>query len=191
VVSSAHVTPSGTSGTGTSGTETAGASKFTDEDVAKIKSALSEVKIPAADQDKIIELAQDAKEKPEGLLKFIEDPIKKEKMEPKDALKALTDYLEEIKKATMTFAPAPARIIVSIPAKATLTVDGEPTRSTSSVRTFETPNLAPSKTFSYILKADFVRDGRSISVSKKVEVRAGKTSRIDFNKSEGITLASR
>jgi len=68
---------------------------------------------------------------------------------------------------------APANIRVNLPADAALTIDGTPTKSTSANRWFETPPLPQGQSFAYILKADFVRDGKTITVQQKVWVRAG------------------
>jgi uncharacterized protein (TIGR03000 family) len=74
--------------------------------------------------------------------------------------------------------PAPATIIVSLPADAKLTIDGAKTTSTSDLRTFVSPVLQPGKTFHYTLKASVVRDGKTIEVEEKVEVRAGAQTRV-------------
>jgi len=80
------------------------------------------------------------------------------------------------KKTTM--APNAATIVVSLPADATLTVDDTLTTSTSASRVFYTPALDQGKEFTYTLKASVLRDGRTVSVSKQVPVRAGQETRI-------------
>jgi len=79
---------------------------------------------------------------------------------------------------------APATLTVSLPADAKLTVDGAATKSTSSQRTFTTPELAPGKTFSYTLKAEYMKDGQMVSTEKVVYVQAGKETKVSF---EGVT----
>jgi uncharacterized protein (TIGR03000 family) len=76
--------------------------------------------------------------------------------------------------------PAPATLIVTLPADAHLTVDGNATRSTSSVRTFISPPLTPDRDYRYTLKADFQRDGKPVTVSKAVTVRAGQETRVNL-----------
>jgi uncharacterized protein (TIGR03000 family) len=78
--------------------------------------------------------------------------------------------------------PAPATIVVSLPAEAKLFVDDKPTVSTSAVRTFASPVLQLGKDFEYTLRAELVRDGQKLVSSKTVLVRAGQESRvaIDF-----------
>jgi uncharacterized protein (TIGR03000 family) len=70
-------------------------------------------------------------------------------------------------------AAAPARLIVSLPAEAKLTIDDEATTSTSSTRVFVTPTLQPGKEYYYTLKADL--NGQT--VSKQVTIRAGQETR--------------
>jgi uncharacterized protein (TIGR03000 family) len=72
----------------------------------------------------------------------------------------------------------PAKIYVTLPADAKLTIDDTPTVSTSELRIFESPSLTPGKTFCYVLKATVVRGGKTGTVTKKVTVRAGEITRV-------------
>jgi len=81
---------------------------------------------------------------------------------------------------------APARIVVKLPADAKLTVDGASTKSTSAVRTFESPVLPAGRTYSYVLEARFTKDGEEVVVSKRVEVTPGKTTDVDLNKADAV-----
>jgi uncharacterized protein (TIGR03000 family) len=83
-----------------------------------------------------------------------------------------------------------AQIVVSVPADASVTVDGKATVSTSTVRTFETPTLTSDKTYSYTFKAEFSREGKTVTVSKKVTVKAGKIVNLDLNQADAL-VASR
>jgi uncharacterized protein (TIGR03000 family) len=85
-----------------------------------------------------------------------------------------------------TLAPAPANILVSLPAEAKLTVDGVATTSTSASRSFVTPVLENGKTYIYTLKAEIVREGKAVTVAKQVEVRAGLTSEVSFEMPETV-----
>ncbi len=71
-----------------------------------------------------------------------------------------------------------AKLYVTLPADAKLTIDGTPTVSTSETRVFESPSLTPGKTFYYVLKATVVRDGKTETVTKEVTVRAGEDTRV-------------
>jgi uncharacterized protein (TIGR03000 family) len=77
---------------------------------------------------------------------------------------------------------APATIVVSIPANATLTVDGTPTTQTAAQRTLVTPALEEG-TFVYTLQAQF--DGQT--QTQQVQVRAGQTSQAQFSFPQGVT----
>jgi len=81
---------------------------------------------------------------------------------------------------TGTAAPAPATIHVDLPADAKLIVDDFATKSTSANRTFVTPELTPAKEFTYTLQAEIVRDGKTLTVSEKVAVKAGEEIRVNF-----------
>lgn len=74
-----------------------------------------------------------------------------------------------------------ATLVVNAPAEASLTIDGEQTQQRSATRTFTTPSLEPGKTYTYTLRAELNRDGRTIRDSKKVEVRAGQRSEVTLN----------
>jgi uncharacterized protein (TIGR03000 family) len=85
---------------------------------------------------------------------------------------------EDVKKPkSEVMVPAPATIIVSLPANATLTIDDAATTSTASPRVFTSPVLPAGRDFHYTLKAQIVRDGKTFVVSKEVTVRAGETTR--------------
>jgi uncharacterized protein (TIGR03000 family) len=85
------------------------------------------------------------------------------------------DDKKDDKKPGDTLAPAPATIIVSLPANATLTIDDAATTSTASTRVFTSPVLPAGREFHYTLKAQIVRDGQSVVVTKEITVRAGET----------------
>jgi uncharacterized protein (TIGR03000 family) len=102
---------------------------------------------------------------------IITEPGKK----PEEPIKKPEDKKPE------TLVPAPATIIVSLPADAKLTIDDAATTSTSSMRVFTSPALPVGRDFHYTLKAEFVRDGKPATKSKEVTVRAGEATRVDLN----------
>jgi len=85
---------------------------------------------------------------------------------------------------------APAVIQVSLPADARLIVDGYVTTSTSSQRTFITPVLPQGEAYNYTLRAEVVRDGRTVVETQQVTVRGGEETRVPFSFSSG-EVASR
>jgi len=80
----------------------------------------------------------------------------------------------------MVYGPAPATIVVTLPANAQLLVDNQPTTSTTARRMFQTPTLQPGTDYFYTLQANVERDGRTINMQKQVTVRAGQESRVAF-----------
>lgn len=68
-----------------------------------------------------------------------------------------------------------AQVVVSLPADAKLFIDETPTTTTSAVRSFVTPELEAGKVYNYTLRAEIVRDGKPLSVTKEIAVRAGET----------------
>jgi len=67
-----------------------------------------------------------------------------------------------------------ATIVVSLPAEAKLTIDGNPTTSTSERRVFNSPPLTPGKTYHYTLKAEVAVAGKTEVITKVVDVQAGR-----------------
>jgi uncharacterized protein (TIGR03000 family) len=88
---------------------------------------------------------------------------------------------ERIRKMPRSGLPldaTPATIVVSLPADARLSVDDVPTTSTSANRVFVSPPLPPGRDYHYALKAEVVRDGQPLTVTRQVRARAGETSRV-------------
>jgi uncharacterized protein (TIGR03000 family) len=73
---------------------------------------------------------------------------------------------------------APATIVVSLPADAKLSIDDAVTTSQTATRVFTSPALEKGKEFSYTLKAELLRDGRAVTTSERVTVRAGQETRV-------------
>jgi uncharacterized protein (TIGR03000 family) len=65
-----------------------------------------------------------------------------------------------------------ATLIVRSPADAKLTIDVEPTTSTSPARRFVFPDLLPGKDYENTLKGEILRDGKKIVAIKQVTIRA-------------------
>jgi len=91
--------------------------------------------------------------------------------------------LPKTEKKEESRGPAAATIIVSLPAGATLTVDGNATTSTSATRTLVTPALELGNTYVYNLRAEL--DGEV--VNQTVTVRGGQTTQAQFSfASQGV-----
>jgi len=84
-------------------------------------------------------------------------------------------------KTGSTQAESTGVILVSLPAEARLTVDGQPTTSTSATRTLVSPNLQSGYEYTYTLRAEITRDGQTLAQTQRVAVRAGAQSTVSFD----------
>jgi uncharacterized protein (TIGR03000 family) len=107
-------------------------------------------------------------------------PMQEEKKEEKK------DDKNDKKEIGAVTAPAPATIVVTLPTDAKLLIDGAATKSTSSERTFVSPELMPGSVYHYTLKAEFMKEGQAVSVTKTIEVRAGLETRVTIEMSEAV-----
>jgi uncharacterized protein (TIGR03000 family) len=71
-----------------------------------------------------------------------------------------------------------ARLIIDAPADATLFIDDKQVGNEN--RQFTTPALAPGKTFYYTVRVEMNRDGKPVTESRKVFVRANETTTETF-----------
>jgi uncharacterized protein (TIGR03000 family) len=85
----------------------------------------------------------------------------------------------------------PAQIVVTLPADARLTIDDGATQSVGTTRVFRSPPLPQDHPYSYTLKAEFVRDGKTVSVTKTAAVSAGKETLVSFDDISQRSVASK
>jgi uncharacterized protein (TIGR03000 family) len=90
----------------------------------------------------------------------------------------------------MASADAPATIVVTLPEDAKLSIDDEPTTSTSGNRVFVSPSLPTGHDYHYTLKAEVMRDGKAVTVEETITVKAGEETRIEL-KLPATAVASR
>jgi uncharacterized protein (TIGR03000 family) len=88
-------------------------------------------------------------------------------------------------------APAPAHVVVKLPEDARLFVDDKPCPLASSTRSFDTPNLQPGEVYYYTIRAEVVRGGQPVTDSKRVTLRAGAESVVEFGDMAGVLTAGR
>lgn len=86
---------------------------------------------------------------------------------------------------------APAKITVKLPSEAKLFVDDVACNLTSDTRNFETPKLQSGKKYSYTLRAELPRDGRTIKAERKVVMTAGEAITVNFEDMAVVRTASR
>jgi uncharacterized protein (TIGR03000 family) len=85
-----------------------------------------------------------------------------------------------------TAGSAPATITVNLPADAKLTIDDSPTNATSGNRTFATPALEAGNEYFYTLKVEVTRNGQTVTDSKRISVRGGEETQVNFDFSDRV-----
>jgi uncharacterized protein (TIGR03000 family) len=75
-----------------------------------------------------------------------------------------------------------AAVEVHVPADAELWIDGQPTTQRGETRTFETPQFAVGRGFSYELRARWMEDGKPVDETRRVELQPGERQVLDFRK---------
>ncbi len=84
-----------------------------------------------------------------------------------------------------------ALVTVNMPADARLFVDGTAYPLPAKQRTFTTPALTWGKDYLYDLKAEVIRDGKTLTATRKVAVEPGKHVTVDFKELDAIQTVSR
>jgi uncharacterized protein (TIGR03000 family) len=90
--------------------------------------------------------------------------------------------------------PDRARLIFNLPRDAKLYVDDKPISNVTAKRTFQTPALAKGQEYYYEVRAEVMRDGKPVSETKRVIVKAGAVIRTDFGSlgaSTGVASAKK
>jgi uncharacterized protein (TIGR03000 family) len=82
-----------------------------------------------------------------------------------------------------------AKLVVEVPTDAKLYIDDQLMKTTSSKRVFSTPLLAQGQAYFYDVRVEVVRDGKTVSDSKRVIIRAGEEARASFPNMEPPTVA--
>lgn len=86
--------------------------------------------------------------------------------------------------APITDQAAPAQLNVMLPtAEANVLINGKPTTTMGTNRTYETPELTPGSRFSYTITASWQQGGQTVTREMPVTVMAGATSVVDFTRS--------
>lgn len=75
---------------------------------------------------------------------------------------------------------ARAKLIVSLPAEGKLFVDGQPVPDPRR-REFNTPALSEGRKYFYELRAELIRDGKTVTQTRRVILKAGDVIRADFS----------
>lgn len=101
--------------------------------------------------------------------------------------------------ASITTEPGPAAVIPDEPATvrvivpnaaAELSFNGQKSSATGTTRTFRTPDLKVGQPYHYRVELTWIKAGRPMREERRIEVRAGRTSVVDFTKPAVETLPS-
>jgi uncharacterized protein (TIGR03000 family) len=84
-----------------------------------------------------------------------------------------------------------SKITVRLPESAKLYINDTACPLTTGERAFYTPKLAVGKSYTYTLKAEVVRDGRSLTETREVVFRAGQPITVDFGAMNEARVARR
>lgn len=82
--------------------------------------------------------------------------------------------------APMTSTQRSATIVVNVPADARVFVNDKATTSTGMVRRYVSNNLEAGYSYTYTLRAEMVVDGKTVTETKIIKVRAGETTDLAF-----------
>jgi uncharacterized protein (TIGR03000 family) len=89
---------------------------------------------------------------------------------------------EEKKGGSGALTPSRAKVIVQLPNDAKLYVDDQPIKTSDERQTFSTPQLDRGQTYYYEVRAEAVRDGKTVTETKRVLIRAGEEVTVSFPK---------
>lgn len=92
--------------------------------------------------------------------------------------------------ASNSLLPNRGRLIVELPTDAKLYIDDQAMKTTAEVRSFQTPDLAQGQAYYYIVRAEMVRDGQPVSETRRVTVKAGEVSRVEFKERDMVAQAN-
>jgi uncharacterized protein (TIGR03000 family) len=82
--------------------------------------------------------------------------------------------------APMTSLQRSATLVVSVPKDARVFVNDKATTSTGEIRRYVSNNLEPGYSYTYTLRAEMIVDGKTVTETKVIKVRAGETADLAF-----------
>jgi len=82
------------------------------------------------------------------------------------------------------------RFNVRVPANAEVMFEGEKTTQTGAMRQYISPPLTPGGNYTYDIRASWMENGRQVSRTRHVPVRAGEVVRVDFLRRESSDEAT-
>jgi len=86
---------------------------------------------------------------------------------------------------------APAKLVIEKPVDAKLFVDNIPVAADAASKTFTTPELSPTQAYYYMVRIEMTREGKPVTETRRVIVRAGETATETFREPNGLTTVSK
>jgi uncharacterized protein (TIGR03000 family) len=83
----------------------------------------------------------------------------------------------------------PATVVLKAPADVKITVNGTALTRRTTEETFLTPALPAGQNFAYVFSAEATRDGKTLTKTERITVRAGAQSEVDFTNFESAASA--
>jgi uncharacterized protein (TIGR03000 family) len=90
-----------------------------------------------------------------------------------------------------SYGGTPAKLVIEKPVDAKLFVDNIPVAAEAASKTFTTPELDPAMAYYYMVRIEMTREGKPVSETRRVIVRAGETATETFREPTGLTTASK
>jgi uncharacterized protein (TIGR03000 family) len=90
-----------------------------------------------------------------------------------------------------TATSGPARLLVEMPADGKLYVDDQLMKTAAERREFNTPVLEKGSTYYYELRVEIVRDGKPVSQTRRILVKAGERIRASFSEESILAAAGK
>lgn len=135
----------------------------------------SRLRVLEDSQAKAPPVSKEPEIKKEPELKNEEEPKKVEEFNKGEEPRKTPEPKKDAAEDGFGFVPPPptAMLIISVPAEAKVFLNGQATRSTGRVRSFNTPNLETGKNYSYEVRAELTRDGQTVTETRQVTFQAG------------------
>jgi uncharacterized protein (TIGR03000 family) len=101
---------------------------------------------------------------------------------PSSASMRSSDYSYGAYAPSLPARASTAHVRLIVPAGASVWFDDRATRQTGSVRDFDSPELAPGKTYVYHVKARWTENGKEMTRTRQVDVSAGSSAIVVFSR---------
>ena len=100
-----------------------------------------------------------------------------------EQIRNLRDQLSQLEAAAASRSlttPAQASVVVALPKDASFFIDDKPWTLDPANNTFRTPALEPGYRYTYVLRAEVKRDGKTLTETRRVSVLPGQESKVEF-----------